>query len=215
MKREIAVWDISGNKDQDVISFDFDNKECDSKAYSCAIRKLLQNWRQGTVGCKGRGEVSFSNRKPWRQKGTGRARAGSLRSPLWRKGGVVFGPQPRTRKLSLNSKQLKSVFGGLFNNFLKDDNNKNIYCLNFDLSKDKPSTKKASSALKGLGINDKKVVVFLPFGDDAHFASFRNIPNVTLLNFDQPNAFHLGKSDCWVFLKKDVDSFKSMVSLWN
>ena len=62
---------------------------------------MLQNWRQGTVACKGRSDVAFSNKKPWKQKGTGRARAGSARSPLWRKGGVIFGPQPRTRTLTI------------------------------------------------------------------------------------------------------------------
>src|SRR6202158_776957 len=59
------------------------------------IRALLQNWRQGTVGVKDRSEVSLSGKKPWKQKGTGRARAGTARSPLWRKGGVIFGPHPR------------------------------------------------------------------------------------------------------------------------
>ena len=66
---------------------------------SIYIRSLLQNWRQGTVACKGRSDVGYSNKKPWKQKGTGRARAGSARSPLWRGGGVIFGPQPRTRVL--------------------------------------------------------------------------------------------------------------------
>ena len=69
--------------------------------FSIWIRTLRQNWRQGTVGCKGRSDVSFSNKKPWKQKGTGRARAGSARSPLWRGGGVIFGPQPRVRVLRL------------------------------------------------------------------------------------------------------------------
>ena len=70
------------------------------------VRSLLQNWRQGTVGCKGRSDVAYSNKKPWKQKGTGRARAGSARSPLWRGGGVIFGPQPRTRVLKAG-KQVK------------------------------------------------------------------------------------------------------------
>src|SRR5680860_633450 len=69
------------------------------KAYSTWIKVLLQNWRQGTVGCKGRSDVAKSTKKPWKQKGTGRARAGSARSPLWRGGGVTFGPQKRSRKL--------------------------------------------------------------------------------------------------------------------
>ena len=77
------------------------------------------------------------------------------------------------------------------------------------------STKTAAAALKGLGIDNKKIVLLLPFGDEANFVSFRNVPNVNLLCFDQPNVFDLGNSDCWVFLKKDIDSFKNMVALWN
>src|SRR5690348_15481044 len=65
------------------------------QSFSTWIRSLLQNWRQGTVGVKGRSDVARSNKKPWKQKGTGRARAGSARSPLWRGGGVIFGPSPR------------------------------------------------------------------------------------------------------------------------
>ena len=65
--------------------------EVSEVSFSNWVRALMQNWRQGTVGCKDRSEVGFSNKKPWKQKGTGRARAGSARSPLWRKGGVVFG----------------------------------------------------------------------------------------------------------------------------
>src|SRR5438105_1375079 len=73
----------------------------DSAGFSNYIRSLIQNWRQGTVACKTRGEIAFSNKKPWKQKGTGRARAGSRRSPLWRKGGVIFGPQSRVRTLKV------------------------------------------------------------------------------------------------------------------
>jgi ribosomal protein L4 len=68
------------------------------------VRALLQNWRQGTVWSRGRSDVSFSNKKPWKQKGTGRARAGSPKSPLWRGGGVIFGPQERSRLLKINRK---------------------------------------------------------------------------------------------------------------
>ncbi|MBD3231553.1 50S ribosomal protein L4 [Candidatus Dependentiae bacterium] len=215
MKKDIAVWDIKGNKSQDIIAIDFEKKECDAKTYSYAIRKLLQNWRQGTVGCKNRSMVSFSNRKPWRQKGTGRARAGTLKSPLWRKGGIVFGPQPRIRNLDLNKKQLKSVLNNVFSDFV-EESSKKIYCLDFDLTNEnKPSTKKAYDAIKQLGIINKKILMFLPFEDEVNLTSFRNIPKINLAYFDQPNVFDLSNSDCLVFLKKDMNLFKDMVSLWN
>ncbi len=68
--------------------------------FSTWVRSLVQSWRQGTVACKGRSDVARSTKKPWKQKGTGRARAGSARSPIWRGGGVIFGPQKRTRILT-------------------------------------------------------------------------------------------------------------------
>ena len=69
---------------QDIALESVEKRVHSDKAFANAIRALMQNWRQGTVGCKDRSEVAFSNKKPWKQKGTGRARAGSARSPLWR-----------------------------------------------------------------------------------------------------------------------------------
>ncbi len=179
--------------------------------FATAIRSLFQNWRQGTVASKTRGQLAFSNKKPWRQKGTGRARVSSIRSPLWRKGGVIFGPQPRVRELDLNAKQRPLVFNNLF--FNKVDAN-GIFCLegaNFA----KPSTKQAFGALKSLGLENKKVLLFLSVNDEMAYSSFRNIPNVNIILFDEPNAYALSNSDCWVFLSKDIESFTKMVEQWN
>lgn len=189
-----------------------ERKEMSPKTFACAIRLLLQNWRQGTVGCKTRGQLAFSNKKPWRQKGTGRARVSSIRSPLWRKGGVIFGPQPRVRELAMNASQRRLVMNNLF--FSMIDNSK-IHCLDFSVSNAKPDTKGAFQAIEKAGFNDRKIVLFLPFGDDLTYTSFRNIPNVSIVLFDEPNAYQLSNGDCWVFLKKDVDSFKVMVERWN
>src|SRR5580700_6612328 len=92
-----------------------------SKETSNYIRSLLQGWRQGTVWSRGRSDVSFSNKKPWKQKGTGRARAGSPRSPLWRGGGVIFGPQERTRCLKINRKIRQISMLSLFASFVQQN----------------------------------------------------------------------------------------------
>ncbi|MEX0939998.1 MAG: 50S ribosomal protein L4 [Candidatus Babeliales bacterium] len=180
-------------------------------AFSTWIRQILQNWRQGTVSSKGRADVSFSNKKPWKQKGTGRARAGSARSPLWRGGGTTFGPQPRTRTLKVSKKLRK----GVLNNLLWDAiDNKNLICLDWTISNESPKTAAAYTVLKQADLLNKKVNLLLPIDDTIHYASFINIPNVSVLSFDEVNAYDLALADKWIVLKKDLDAFKQMVNSW-
>jgi large subunit ribosomal protein L4 len=207
----VQVYDQNGNKTEEFsIALAEGVQDISAKAYTQAIRVLTQNWRQGTVGVKGRSDVSFTNKKPWRQKGTGRARASSARSPLWRSGGVTFGPQPRTRELSVNRRQRKQVLSALFASFVESGK---VSCL--DLSFEKPSTRMASSALKSAGCLSGKVLLFSSFDDDAVRASFCNLPNVCVASFDQPNAYICASASQWVFLKKDLEHFKRMVEQWS
>jgi len=182
-----------------------------TSSYAVSIRRLLQQWRQGTVGFKSRGEVAFSNRKPWKQKGTGRARAGSPRSPLWRKGGVLFGPCPRVRKIGLSRKQRQLAMGHVMASALSTGR---FYCLDAAFEQ-KPSVKAAHAMLRALNIGDRKVVLFLAMHDVKTYLSFRNIPNVYAVFYDQPNAFDLSNAHSWVFLKKDLNLFTDMVARWN
>jgi len=208
---DIRIYDAKGQDSGPVtLKSKLQKREFAPKAYACAVRVLLQNWRQGTVGCKGRSDVSFSNKKPWKQKGTGRARAGSARSPLWRSGGVTFGPQPRTKTLKLSKEQKTLVLNNVFFSFY---DKKAIHCLDFDSKK--PSTKGASALLKHMKLDGKKLVLFLDSADTANFASFRNISNVNVLYFDQPNAYDVSRGENWVFLKKNTDLFSEMISKWN
>ena len=209
----ITLFSDKGHKLEALdLGLNLPKKEVSQKAYSTAIRALLINWRQGTVACKGRGDVAFSGKKPWKQKGTGRARAGMASSPLWRKGGVVFGPQPRVRKLSVSKSQKTLTLNNIFFAMLESGK---ISCLDFSLNGNSPKTKDAFNALKGLNLHREKIVLFLPFEDTTNFISFRNIPNVHILFFDQPNAYHLTNVKHWVFLNKDKESFKNMVAQWN
>lgn len=186
-------------------------KKLHTNAFANCIKALMLSWRQGTVACKGRSDVSFSNRKPWRQKGTGRARAGTIRSPLWRKGGIIFGPQKRVRTTTVSVAQRTSVFNNLL--FQALDNNA-VKAFEFTVAT-APSTKQAASMLKSAGLYGSKVVLFLSHDDALNFASFRNIPQLRILFYDQPNAFDLAHADHWVFLKQDVELFKQMVAQWN
>src|SRR5579872_5754370 len=169
-------------------------QEKNSKAFSTAVRVLRQNWRQGTVGVKDRSEVAYANRKPWRQKGTGRARAGSARSPLWRKGGVTFGPQPRTRVLNMPVQANRSVMLGLAHHYVGAGN---VMSLQGALAQ-KPSAKAAAQLLRDVGLDKKKVTVFLRPDDIVGQRSFANVAGVKTLLFDQPNAFDLSSTTAWV-----------------
>jgi large subunit ribosomal protein L4 len=200
--------DFLSMKDLDLVAPEKDM----SHSYAVWIRALLQNWRQGTVGCKGRADVSLSTRKPWKQKGTGRARAGSAKSPLWRGGGVIFGPQPRTRTLKVTKRTKYDVMRALLAAYA--ENNK-IISYDLQLKDDKPSTKLGALALENMSIIGKKVSIFLQRDDYVSWLSLRNLPNVQVISFDALNAYDLSNSDYLVVLKKDFSNFKDMVAQWN
>ncbi len=188
-----------------------ENRDIAGAGISIYIRQLLQNWRQGTVGVKGRSEVSYSNRKPWKQKGTGRARAGSARSPLWRGGGIIFGPQPRVRTLKASKKLRSGILNTLLHDFLEKGS---IHALPWDFTGNAPKTSYAYNLLKEANLNDKKLLVFVSMNDVLAYSSFINIPNVHVVLFDEVNAFDLMNSSHWVVLQKDISLFKEMVSKW-
>ena len=176
-------------------------------AFARWVRVLHQNWRQGTVGCKGRSDVARSGRKPFKQKGTGRARAGDSASPLWKGGGVVFGPQARERSIKLPQGQRKHVMRSLIGQFLDEGR---VRVLSWT-PEESPKTSHAFNALKEIGVLGKRIVLLVGVGDALTARSFRNIAGVRIALFDQPNAVNLGTSQAWVVLEKDIESFKAMV----
>lgn len=181
-------------------------------SYAIWVRALMQNWRQGTVGCKTRGEVSFSNRKPWKQKGTGRARAGSARSPLWRKGGVIFGPQPRVRTLKVNKHTKAQVLAACVADYADKGN---FFVLDWVLPTEKPSTAMMHKTLQSVGLSERKVIMFINREDYSYWASVNNLQYVHVVTFDDINAYELSLGNCIVVLKKDVNNLKDMVAKWN
>lgn len=208
---KMKIYDLTGNE-QGAVTVSLDAAPVAAKAYAVSIRRLLQQWRQGTVGCKSRGEVSMSNRKPWKQKGTGRARAGTFRSPLWRKGGVIFGPQPRVREICIPKAQRRLALRSVATQMLQDSR---VYCLDAAIAGEAPSTKLARQMLAAVKLSAQKVVVFLSGYDTQSYLSFRNLPNVQIVFFDQPNAFDISSGQSWVVLKQDVEQFNEMVARWN
>ena len=186
-------------------------KELSPIGYAQYVRSLMQGWRQGTVGCKGRSDVNKTNKKPWRQKGTGRARAGSARSPLWRGGGVTFGPMPRVRTLKVNSGvRIKALLSVIVNRF-KDNA---ILSLNVAFQDNKPKTKIAFASLKDAGIDNERIMLLVKPEDFITQYSFFNLKNVSLVLFDQVNVVDLTAHSKIVVLEKDIVEFKQMVKRW-
>jgi len=195
----------------DFVAISEPSKYASAQEFSICTRATLFNRRQGTVACKGRSDVNKTNKKPWKQKGTGRARAGSARSPLWRGGGVTFGPQQRTRTHTVLRKQTKRVLLSMFFDFTK---NGKVGFLNWEPNQEKQKTSIANKVLCSSGLENKKIIFFVSSDDIALHASLANIPFVSMFLFDQPNVFDLANSDVWVYLKKDQEQFNTMVERW-
>ncbi|MGC8833307.1 MAG: 50S ribosomal protein L4 [Armatimonadota bacterium] len=140
-----------------------------------ALVTELANARQGTASTKTRGEVSGGGRKPWRQKGTGRARHGSIRSPIWTHGGVVFGPKPRDYNKSINKKEKRAAMMYALSARLAEG----AVTVVDDLSLPAPKTKEMVALLSRLGIEGKTLVVVSEYDETLRRAS-ANLPNVQL-----------------------------------
>ena len=141
------------------------------------VRYLMAMDRQGTHDVKGRSEVSGGGKKPWRQKGTGRARQGSIRAPQWRGGGVVFGPTPRDHSFRMNKKEIKLAMRSALSAKLADEQLLVIDSFGFE----KPCTKDAVKFVKAHALEGKRITVVLTEEDIDTALSFRNLPKATVL----------------------------------
>ncbi len=133
--------------------------------------------RQGTHAVKNRSAVSGGGRKPWRQKGTGRARQGSIRSPQWRGGGIVFGPTPRSYSYKLPKKVRRLAIKSVLSQKVLDNKLVVVEALQFDA----PKTKEFAQVLSNLNV-DTKVLVVVESSNDFALLAARNIPNVTIVD---------------------------------
>lgn len=172
-----------------------------------AVRRVLALYRQGTHDTKTRSEVRGGGRKPWRQKGTGRARAGSIRSPLWKGGGVVFGPHPRDYDFEIPKKQKRKA---LFATLTHKAESGQIYILE-DFNPEVPKTKDAFEVLKKVGLADLKVTVAVERDEDRIALSFRNLPNVFVVEVEALNPYFVLNNDALVFTKA---AFERMKEVW-
>ena len=152
------------------------------------VHHHLASRRAGTHATKTRAEVQGSNKKPWRQKGTGRARVGTIRNPLWRKGGVTFGPQPRDYSYALPRKKKRVAARRVLASLIE----KSRVTVVEDLRLEAPKTKEFCSVLKGLGVPEK-VLVLVNEADDTLDRATGNLNQVKLALPESVNAYDLLK----------------------
>ena len=162
-----------------------------------AVVAYLANQRQGTKSTLTRAEVAGGGRKPWRQKGTGRARQGSIRSPQWVHGGVVFAPKPRDFEKKLPAQMKKGAFLSALSTMAQENAMVVVDSMNIE-----PKTKVAVKALEALKVNRKVTVVTEAVNSNA-LRAFGNLPNVSVTTSDILNTYDLVNSD-YIVITKDA-----------
>jgi large subunit ribosomal protein L4 len=200
----LNVVDSDGKELEKInISSEIVGQKMNSEILYQEVRRYLASMRSGTHKTKDRSEVRGGGKKPWRQKGTGNARAGSNRSPLWRGGGVVFGPKPRDYSFKLNKKVIRqSKLIALSEKF----KNKKIIVLD-KLNFKSPETKKAAKILKKLNLDGEKVLIVFDSLNINEVKSFRNIGNVMVESTKGLNAYIILAADYVVFTKSSLNDF--------
>jgi len=164
----------------------FDIQPNDHAIY-LAVKAYLANQRQGTAKTKERSEVSGGGKKPWRQKGTGRARVGSIRSPLWVGGGTVFGPKPRDYEMKLPKKvKLLARLSALT---YKAKNNQIVVVEDFNF--DQPKTKEMFNIIKSLNLSDKKTLLLTGSYNKNIYLSGRNIATLNVLEAQKASTYDI------------------------
>ncbi len=172
-----------------------------------AVKQYLASHRSGTHKTKTRAEVSGSGRKPWRQKGTGRARVGEIRNPLWRKGGIVFGPQPRDYEYHLPRKMFRAALKSALAFKLKENQLSIVDAFTLDDHKTKP----LAEAIAGIGGNRKVLIIDNEDNRNLHLAS-RNIEEVQLIPNLQITPYHVLNAQHIVFSKAAIQALQEVLS---
>jgi len=174
-----------------------------------AVMSENTNSRQGTSSTKTRSEVSGGGKKPWKQKGRGAARAGTIRSPLWKGGGITHGPKPKNYKYDLPKKMKQLARRSVLSQRIKD---KQIIVVD-ELKFDTPKTKNFLKLMISLGINDKKVAFFPEKNTDVVFKSARNLPNVTIVVSKNASTYDLLDAEVLLFDKEGIKALNKQLEV--
>lgn len=195
----VALYNIAGQEIGTVkLSDEIFAQEVNQAALHTVVRAYLANQRQGTQSALTRAEVSGGGIKPWRQKGTGRARQGSTRSPQWRHGGVVFAPKPRDYRVSVNKKVKRLAMKSALSSKVNDGS-----LVVFDaLELAAPKTKEMIKVLDAVKVN--KALVVIPEKDETVERATGNIPNVKTTLVGTLNVYEILKYDTLILTKDSL-----------
>ena len=204
---KIDVYNIEGKKVSDIeLADSVFGIEPNEKIVHSVLVNYMANQRQGTSNTKTRAEVSGGGRKPWKQKGTGRARQGSIRAPQWFKGGIALGPKPRDYSYRLNKKERRLAIRSVLSSKVLENNLVVVDSMNFDAIK----TKNMVSALSNLKVEGKTLIV-LPEKNENVQKSARNIEGVKTSLVNTINVYDLLKYNKLVLT---VDAVKSLEEVY-
>jgi len=208
---KLEIIDQTGKKVNDLTL----NKEVfgikpNDKVMKDAITVARNSLRQGTAKTKNRSEVSGGGRKPWRQKGTGNARQGSIRAVQWKGGGVAFGPVPRSYSIKQNRKEAKLALKSAWSYKANDNELVVIDKLAFVT----PKTKEMTKLLETLKINDKKVLVVVEKYSENVILSSRNLRNVLLMEYPEVSVLDLVSADAVLIESEALKKIEEVLSKW-
>lgn len=197
---KVALYNVSGQQIGDIeLSDSVFGVEINEHVLYEAVKNHLANRRQGTQSAKTRSEVRGGGRKPWRQKGTGRARHGSIRSPIWKGGGVVFAPKPRDYSYKLPKKIKRLAMKSALSSKVV---NGEIIVLD-ELKMDRPKTKDMVSILNNLN-SKKKALIVMSEKDENVVKSARNIQGVSTTLVNTLNVYDILNCDSFIITKDAV-----------
>ena len=200
---EISVLNLKGEEETKInLPKEIFTAKSKLKSIAQYIRVYLANQRQGTASTKTRGEVNGSTKKIYRQKGTGRARHGDIKAPIFVGGGVVGGPKPRDYRLSFPKKQKKQV---LFSALTYQHEAGNILALKNDVLQVSPKTKVISDFLKKMKISSQKIIFVLPKMEKNPFVlASRNLPKISFSDPQSLNAFKILNNEKIIFIESSL-----------
>ena len=205
----IEIKDASGKKAGDAeLSASVFGIEPNVPVMHQVVRAQRASWRAGTSNTLTRGQVRGGGKKPWRQKGTGRARQGSIRSPQWAGGGTVFGPHPRSYAFRVNNKEVKLAMRSALSAKLADGQFTVVDGFNFE----QPRTKDAKAFIQAMGFEGQRTTLVIGNEDVTTWLSFRNLEKVNILPVAEANTYELLDNKQLVFTAEALKRIEEVLA---